>query len=505
MTSRYNRVTWSLFLEFACRSGSMLNSPSMFRACRAFWFCVVCLLLSPAAAQTTSSPASPPGSQEGTPQSSTSSTGQKGASDGQDESGVPSMDFSRTLDQPQVKELGGWGSWFSDNVDWLHWGPVGIRSAEGFYTYFSEDLTAGSSAGSPSNLSVATFQTDIAYSQRLQHSRLIWQYSPRILAVDGHISQQLSNQDSALDMLFAPTSRLTVGVSDWFSYSGADNLLSDRNLDINRFSGALMNPFLNNGQQTLMNSAAIPLAYHTSASTSILVSPFFNYAHVSENGQAGVAAPLAQPLDVSMLQYGATSQINHVVTSRQSIGAFYTYQRMQQSGGFGTAFFHSFGATASRQFGRTLLASGEFGGSYATQGQLNTWTGIGSVTLTKSFHHSSLGATYGRGVTFSGFLDSGYSNYGWVNYNRQFGRRTSAEARFGYLKGPTLGQQANGKYVNGSISYALFRNISWFVGYVNFWQSGKGVQLNTGNQTQIQTGLRWAPMHKIRIADAKQY
>jgi hypothetical protein len=504
----------------------MLNSPFVSRACRAFWVCAACLLMSSAIAQAPSSPPSTsgsqtPGSQEDAGQASSSSKQQKTADTAQDVSGAPSLDISQNLDQSQVRELGGGGSWFSDNVDWLHWGPVGIRSAEALYTYFWRDSTTSAapigffvkppvgpqlvSAGTPAKLSLATFQTDIAFSQRLRHSRVIWQYSPRVLVLDGHVSRQLSNQDSTLDMLFAPTPRLRLRVTDWFSYSGADNLLADRNLDLNRFSGAIMNPFLNNGQQTLMNAVALPLAYHTSARTSIMVSPFFNYAVVSDSGNAGGAAPLSPPLDITMTQYGAMSKISHAVSSKQSIGAFYRYQRTQQSGGFGKSFFHSFGAALSRQLGRTLLASGDIGVSYSTQGQLNTWTGVGSVTLAKSFQHSSLEATYGRGVTFSGFLDSGYSNYGWVNYSHQFGRRASTGAGFGYLKGPTLGQQADGKYVNGSVSYELFRNVSWFVGYTSFWQSGKGVQLTTGNQMQIQSGLRWAPLHKTGILDATQY
>lgn len=464
-------------------------------------FCMICLTVWPANAQTSSSPPSVPASHDDAQKAPPSSDVQSGGNGKQEDPGVISMDFTPTVDKPLVKELGGGGNWFSDNVDWLHWGPVGFRSAEVFYTYYSQDAPAGT-LSAPAHLSVATLQTDIAYSQRLQHSRLIWQYSPRMLVVNGHVSRQLSNQDSTLDLLFVPTSRMTLGINDWFSYYGQDNVLNDKNLDINQFSGALMNPFLNNGQQTLMNSVAVPLAYKTSARTNLSVSPFFNYAQISDNGNANAAVPLAQPLDLSMIQYGATAQVQHSLSADQSIGAFYTYQTSQQSGAVETAFFHSFGGTISRRLGRSFLMTGDAGGSYSAQAGLNTWTGVGSLSLTKSFRHSSIQGTYGRGVTFSGFLGNGYSNYAWVKCSRQFGRKLMMDAGFGYLTSPTLQQQSNGKYVNGTISYELLRNVSWFVGYSSFWQSGKGVQLTTGNQSQIQAGLRWAPLRRTAILEA---
>ena len=477
----------------------MLKFQEFFRRHMAFWFCAFCLLVSSANGQTqTPSPTPSPQAEQEDAQQSPPSKELRTVSDSQDE--VISVAINLNVDQPKVRELGSRGSWFSDNVDWLHWGPVGIRSAEVYYLNFSQDATAAAAAGAPGSLSAAIFQTDLAYSRRLQHSRLILQYSPRILVVDGYLSRQLSNQDGSLDLLFAPTPHLTLGVNDWLSYYGQNNVLNDRILDLNRFSGTISNPFLNNGQRTLMNSVSLPLTYNTSARTSLSVSPLFNYAKTFGNGNTGAAASVAQPLDVTMLQYGATAQINHAVSSNQSLGVFYTYQGMQQGVTTDTT-FHSFGATASRRLGHGFYASGEFGASYSFQGPLKAWTGIGSVTLSKAFRHSSIEATYGRSVLFSGYVGSGYSNYAWVNLNRQFGRKTSVSAGFGYLTAPTLDQQANGKYVDGSISYMLFRNVSCFAGYSRFWQSGKGVQLTTGTQAQIQAGLRWASMRRVGNPD----
>ncbi|HEX7287825.1 MAG TPA: hypothetical protein VF532_16675 [Candidatus Angelobacter sp.] len=431
--------------------------------------------------------------QDTSKKSSQEKTGQTGVPDAQEEVVVQSVSFTRTPDLPQVKELGGHGNWFSENVDWLHFGPVGIRSADAFYTYLTEEL-AGSS--STSKLSAATFHANIAYDQRLQHTRLIWQYNPRLLEVDGHFSQQLTNQDSTLDLIFAPTSRFTFGITDWFSYYGRQNTLNDRALDRNAFTGSLMNPFLNNGAETLMNSFAIPLSYNTSARTAFSIAPFFNYLNVSLAADPSTATPATTQ---TLFQYGAKAQLNHNFSPRQSMGFFYTYQEAQERDFTQTTYYHSFGATFSRRLGRSFTLGGQLGGSRATQNERATWTGVGSVTATKTLRHSSLQVTYGRDASFSGFLTHGYSDYGWANYSQQLGRRASATSGFGYLSGPAQGRSFRGKYVEGGFTYALYRNISWFFGYTRFWQSANAAQVNTSNQQQFQVGLRWASTRKAGL------
>jgi len=494
----------------------MLNSRLFLRRCAyAVLSCVMAVTVSLVNAQTPSSPAPTPSPQGETPAPSpqgevqpspqtpsgqtgqTGQTGQNGAGSTQDESDLPSLVLNRTLDQPQVKELGGGGRWFTDNVDWLHWGPVGLRSAEAFYTYAMQDNTGTPGPGTSSNLSAATFQADIVYSQRLRRSRFIWQYSPRVLIVDGQFSRQLANQDSTFDVLFAPATRLTVGISDWFSFYGAQNTLNDRTIDRNNFSGYIINPFLNNGQQTLVNSVALPVIYSINARTTLSVSPFFNYGWVSSNGDASQATPPAQPLDITTMQYGARTQVSRTLSSRLSLGMYYTYQVNQETGTpTTTSYIQTFGGTGSRQLGRSLFLTGEFGASRSNESNTISWTGVGSVALTKAWRRSSLRIMYGRDFSFSGLVGNGYTQYGWANYARDFGRKASIGAGFGYLAGPSQGQPGNGKYATGTVSYALLRNLSWFVSYVSFWQSGNPVQFTPGHQSQYQSGLRWTAARK---------
>jgi hypothetical protein len=465
--------------------------------------CSICLVASLAFAQTPSTAEKDSSSAQDTrqlsPQDVQASSLQKtavqaaaGNTQDQDTAPVPSAGDIRTLDQPGVQELGGRGNSFTDNVNWLHWGPVGIRSAEILYTSASQG--GGLASSTPA---AATFQTNIAYNHRLSHSRLILQYSPRVLAVDGRISKELSNQDSAVDILFAPTSRWMIGVSDWFSFYGRENTLSDRTLERNNFTGSLTNPFLNNGQQTLTNSVAIPISYNTSARTVVSVSPFFSYARVSHSFDpaANAIADLAgTPGVLSTFQYGARTQLNHVFSRNQALGMFYSYQTVEEKDFTNSTLFQTFGATASRTVGRGLLLSGEMGGSRSANAATGTgWTAVGTVSLAKRFQRSSLQGTLGRDTSFAGLLGSGYTDYGWVNYSRQISRKMHAAAGLGYLSGPSAGQTARGEYVNSTVSYSLRQNLAWFCTFTHFWQRGNGAQLNTGSESQYQFGLRWSP------------
>ncbi|HET7872498.1 MAG TPA: hypothetical protein VFL42_08295, partial [Terriglobales bacterium] len=183
----------------------MLNSHDSYRRWKLAAWGVILLTFSSASAQKPDGTAGAPA--EGQPTSPQSQQAQadktepKGPRDAQEDAVTQSVALTPTVDVPQVKELGGHGTWFSENVDWLHIGPVGIRSADAFYTYLTEKA-AGSNI--ESKLSAATFHANVAFDKRLQHSRLIWQYNPRIVEVNGHVSQQLTNQDSTLDIVFAP-------------------------------------------------------------------------------------------------------------------------------------------------------------------------------------------------------------------------------------------------------------------------------------------------------------
>ena len=470
------------------------------------WICVVCVAATISHAQTPS-PSPTPSAQDtrvtpagktdtaNVPQdprlAATSTAAQAG--DSQNNEGAEAVlqaTSPPTVEHPAVKELGGHGRFFSDNVSWLHWGPVGVRSAETYYTYATLDQQ-----NSSARLSATTLQTNIAYSQRLARSRLIWQYNPRFLIVNGGFSSQVLNQDSTLDMLFAPTSRLTWGISNWLNYYGRDNGLNDRTLDRNNFSGAISNPFLNNGASTLVDSVAIPVSYNLSARTTISVAPFFGYTRSSQLTDPNSTLP---DTITSASQAGARTQFTHDISPRQSLGFYVTYQRSLKNDIEGTASYESFGGTWTRRIGMSLGIVVEGGGSRSVTRQLESWTGVGSLTITKSFRHSSLDATYGRNVNFSGLLGNGYNDYAAANYNRQFGRKLSASAGFGYLTGPSLGGTATGKYVNGTVDYLLRSNVSWFFSYARYMQGGNG-QLVVGDQSQFQTGLSWSPRRKSAL------
>jgi len=126
----------------------------------------------------------------------------------------------------------------------------------------------------------------VAYTRRLRRSRLVLQYNPRILMVNDQVTLAAANQDSAIDLLFAPAPHLTIGLSDGFNYFGRVQTFNDKTLNSNNLSGAVSNPFLNIQQRTLLNSFAVPINYNMSARSSLLISPLFNYVRTEENKDA---------------------------------------------------------------------------------------------------------------------------------------------------------------------------------------------------------------------------
>lgn len=479
----------------------MITSTTCFRNYALAVVCMLFLTLCSMNAQTPSSAQSPStaSAAEETQQAASGSAGKQQPSDTQDENSVPSVNVAPTLDHPQVQQLGGAGSWFRDNVDWLHWGPLSLHSAEALFTYSTMDNTAPGAIPGNLNFHSGMLEGDIAYSQRFSHTRLIWQYRPRLLEADGNVSWQLTNQDSTFDVMFAPTTRMTVGISDWFSYYGKDNTVADRSFARNSYSGYLINPFLNTGQQTLMNSVAVPITYSLSAHTTLSVSPFVNFVQLYGSGNSASLSTTPSLGDGSSTQIGARTQLNHVFSARQSMGVFYAYQDEKESGPSGSSQFNSFGVTAERRIGKSLSLSGEAGSSRSVENNRATWSAVGSVTLARSWRYSSFQMTYGRDASFSGLLGNGYSEYGWANYSRQFGRKLTISSAFGYLSGPGQRGHNRGKYVNGTISYPLVRNVAWFFSYSSFWQAAGSPQLLPGQQMQYQSGLRWTPRRRTGL------
>lgn len=399
-----------------------------------------------------------------------------------------SLVYSPSLDQPGIKELGGNGSTFSENIGLFHWGPAAVRSAEALYSYSSANPTGGTSG----SLSSATFQANVAYTKRLRRSRVVLQYNPRVLSVNGQVSLASANQDSAIDLLFAPAPHLTIGLSDGFNFYGRLNTFNDKAIGSNGIAGTVSTPFLNGQQQTLLNSFAIPINYSLSARTGILVSPLFNYAHTTDT--KGNLPVSGQPETLSMFQYGVRTQLTHAFSLNQSLGIFYNFQMDRQTSAQGTTMFHSFGITASRRLCRSVIVSGEAGGSRSLRPQLASWTAVGSASITKNFRRGSLQGAFGRDATFTGFLGSDYNNRAWSTYSRQFGRRMNVSAGGGYLNGSSQGKNTTGEYLNNRIDFGLSPTVTWSFGYVHLWQGGHGPQSLNGKQTQIQLGLRWTPI-----------
>lgn len=398
--------------------------------------------------------------------------------------------YAPSLDEPGIKELGGDDNWFLDDVRLFSFGPVAVRSTEIFYGYSSANFEAGL----PGHLSAAVFQTNLAYSKRLRRSLLVWQYNPRLLYSNGQVSLAAANQDASLNTLFAPTPHVTVGIQEAFTFYGPLNTFNDKTL-VSSTNLVLSNPFLtplfNIQQQTWLDSVSIPVTYAPSPTTTVQVSPMFNYVRTSEGSDT--SADIAPGQSRSALDYGARMQLSHSLSLNETVGMFYTYQMDQQTGVAGITNLNSLGGSISRRLGPSLVVSADIGVSHYNGAVFTGWTMVGATTVTKTFLHSSLQANYGRDSSFTGIAGSAYNNHAWVTYTREIGRRAKWSAGGGYLSNAVYGAQANGEYSTVGVSYAVTPNVVWTASYMHLWETGFSTQLGTSRQSQFQFGLRWTP------------
>jgi len=408
--------------------------------------------------------------------------------------GVEQLLYTPSLDQPGIKELGGSGNWFSENMKLFSWGPVALRSAEALYGY----STANPEGGLTTNLSYGVLQADVAYSKRLPSSLLVLQYSPRLLYTNGEVSLAAANQDAALNMLFAPAPHTTVGLSEAFTFYGPVNTLNDKTLGSSNADVAITNPFLNSlvnsRQQTWLESFSVPINYSPNETTSVRVAPLLNYVRTS--GPSGPTVTDQGGPALSMFDYGLQTQMSHALSPDQTIGMFYTYQMDRQSGVQRTTLFHSFGVSASRRLGPSLTVTGQGGGSYSSGHQFTDWTAVGSVSIAKTLRRGSLEAAYGRDSTFTGFIGSTYNNRAWASYSQHAGRKMNWNLGGGYLSGAALGLKASGKYATSRIDYSISSTVAWSFSFVHIWETGVGAQFVNGGQSQLHVGLRWTPRVK---------
>lgn len=395
---------------------------------------------------------------------------------------------------PPIEALGG-GGWLQD-VSPLHWGSLYISSfnfSEGY-----DDFSGGSPGSLKGVVHSSVFGTSVVFNPRFSRANLAFQWQPQAGVVNGRFADNLNNQNVSLDFTTLATPRLSVRFQDRFSYLPTQNVFAEgflyapQSIDNHSVQGA----FLDGPGVWLTNAATLSLAYGLSPTTTVTVTPNFNYAHAIKNSSAASGGVVQSQLSlIGSKQYGSTVSLSHLLSPMKSVGLFYTASAVKFDNTPSFVWYHGIGATYSQQLRPSWFVNLSAGATTSSFGRgTNSWSFSGSADVEKHFQNSSATLAYSRGLSLSQYAFGNFTDRVDLRYTTNLTRKTTATMGFGYQHvGGIAG--ISGKYTQGQLGYQFLRNLSLMMTYVYRDQVGDAIQVYTETRHSAFVTLQWDPFH----------
>ncbi|HEY2547617.1 MAG TPA: hypothetical protein VGI46_16215 [Candidatus Acidoferrum sp.] len=380
----------------------------------------------------------------------------------------------------------------------LHWGWLSVRSVsfQEFYGNVSlDDPTAGTLSQSQTSSQLTTAIV-LSHAFGASHlSDLTLQYTPSLFITEGHVYTDAVNQNAGFDMTFPVNPRLSVQISDRFSYFGSQRYYSGLSLDANYSLGTVaQNNFLNGPGSVLYESLSGTISYLWSPLTKVSFAPTFGYQNAS-------GAVDAQE-NTSALYEGGQVSITHSLSATQTIGISYTGEHANYTAGTGSTSTAPTNSTGWQQdflanYGQQIGASWRVSAGLGVTSNTGTYSETGwaiNAGATKSYQVMDFALNYSRGHQFNGYITGGSTDrvdlVNTIRWNHRFTTSTSV-AYFRAASGPP--PLASGEYATELASYRLTRSLS-FTGSVAYnKQSGDSVFVLNGHSLLGTVGITWAP------------
>jgi hypothetical protein len=432
-------------------------------------------------------PQSPPPSQDKTSQPQTKS-------DSADQ--APSADSTSldhpvlvTTSTPQIRTIDGAG-FVGPYASPLRLGPLYLRYAQYAQVFSSANALDGSGSGDFER-TAAQFSAGIVLDKEFRRAQIVLQYVPRLTVFNGQVYPDFVNQDTAANLVFVLTPRLSLNLGNHFVYYRSNNSFLEMYLFADPLSGSTaQKDFIQGPASWLSNSSTAQISYSLSARTRITVTP--NYLYANSSGQA------TSTTFPSVHEYGVDVNYSHDLTARSSITAVYIEQTdMFEASNFKTV-YQTVQGGYSHSFNGGWGASGNIGFVTANFESGRTWSASGSASVVKNFRHSRAALAYYRGHAFSGYISKQISDRTDLNYQQDIGRRLVLGGSIGYLRDVQTVSGIWGKYAEGNINFGLTPTLSLFTNYVHKWQRGDGQQVFTGDTDFVRFGIQWTPRQATR-------
>jgi len=386
---------------------------------------------------------------------------------------TPPVTAGQINDGPAIRELGS-ANFLSSNVGWFRWGPLHLGSSEVFQGY---NRTNGGGAW------MSVLRTHVLAERRFGRNLFVVQYSPKLTVVSGSLIKNFSDQDSTLDGYYALTPRLGMSFSDHFQIFNTNSLTSESFISADPMSSfTVQKAFLEGPTPTryLANSVATTFSYKLSPLTQISVAPSYTYSKAT-----GLETPTLSHT------YGATVQLEHALTARRTVGAYYGYQviRVEEHDRPFVTPYNNIGINYSEQLTPTWGIQSGFGAFKEGLPEGTRWSGSAHVSTTKSFGRSSVALVFFRGQGLAGVVTSNNGNRLDALYNVGLSRRIRADLGAGYVGFKDI----HAKYGTVGLDWQMGPNLSTFVRYAYKYQAGDGNQIGNLTNGSVIFGLRWHP------------
>lgn len=369
----------------------------------------------------------------------------------------------------------------------LRWGPVYLRSMELFQTYTQVgDITSGAQGiYNQDTFNATVLRTDIVFDHPTKTGRFVVQYAPRIIVINGQVDADFLNQSLVANWVRPLSSRWTFGLSDNFSYYTVRNLYGDYFLDVNAVTGAAVpSSFLESAASWLNAGTRTSFSYALSPTSSLTISPGFNYSHTT--------GLINAPEPTNGYEYSGTLGWTKRMSANFSLSAEYGYRLVQSLGGHVP--YHNGDLGFSWQLGSTTtigLSAGVLTEGFATG---TGWTVSGSAQIAEKWGRTIASIGYYRGTSLFNELGSqGVSQTAQATYRINLTRRLYWSAEGGYESSLTKNvADLSGKFASTEVGLQISPQVECFGSYGYKTQSAFGNSaILSGNVTTAIGGIRW--------------
>lgn len=390
---------------------------------------------------------------------------------------TPEPNAGQLSDNSQVRQLGA-ANFITSNFGLAHWGP---------FTLGTTTISQGYENGTDGSNSLTSLGTNVMAGHTFRHSHIVLQYSPKLRVLDGQLVKNYSDQNSGVDTYFSLGPHMSLSLGGRFQTFNTSNLIDSQpffSTDTFR-ANYTQQAFLRgpSASRFMWTSVQAGFSYLLSPRTHINVIPGYTYSRVT-----GLAAPQLSHT------YGATVELEHALTATKSVGAYYRYEaiRINNRTGVGVTPYHDAGLNYAQQIRPTWGVKASVGAYKSGFPGGGAWSGIGSLSIAKTFGKSTLSLGLFRGQGLAGVITNQTVNRADLLYHYVLSRKIQIDSGVGYAIFRT-GAPVKGLYGTSRLDWQLLPTLSALVTYGYTNQHGDGTQFLTLSSHFAIVGFRWHP------------